>query len=157
MYNYSINNRESERKADETTAEYLERVRKMGFLFHGSDNKDIEELEPRYTFDPNSEKNTDTAVFATNNIAWTIIFGLYGGYKGWATSVRNGMVIARIPKKDKELVENTTGAVYVLPFNTFEKSGLGNQYKSKKPVKPISKVDVTLSDYYELGGRIEWF
>ena len=147
----------TERQQNESVPEYLTRLKEMGFLFHGSNNAQIEELEPRYTLDKHSEENTDTAVFATSNVSWTIIHGVYGGHKGWSTRVKNGEVAAKIPAKDKDLVENTIGTVYVLAKDTFEKSGNGEQYKSYKAVKPIQKVTVTLNDYYDLGGKIEWF
>ena len=74
-----------ERHVNEPTAQYLIRLKDMGFLFHGSDNPDIHELEPRPTLDINSIENTDTAIFATSNVAWATIFGVYGGYNGWST------------------------------------------------------------------------
>jgi hypothetical protein len=125
-------------------------------LFHGSNNTQINQLDPRYTLDKNSEENTDTALFATSNITWSTIFGVYGGYNGWSTSVTDGEVTARIPSRDKELVENTTSTVYILPKDTFMKSGEGQQYKSYESVMPIEKVSVTVQDYYDLGGKIEW-
>ncbi len=145
-----------ERKEKETTANYLKRLKDMGFLFHGSNNKHITELEPRYTFDRNNEENTDTAVFATNNITWTTIFGVYGGNKGWSTSIKDGLVTANIPLRDKVLVDTTTGNVYVLPVETFKPSETGQQYKSHVTVKPVQKVEVTVKDFYDLGGKIKW-
>lgn len=146
-----------ERQPNESTSQYLTRLKEMGFLFHGSDNNDIKELEPRYTVDINSEENTDTAVFATSDITWTTIFGVYGGHKGWSTRVKDNEVTAKIPFRDKEIVESTSGTVYVLPKDTFKKSGESTQYKSHEAVTPIEKVSVTVQDYYDLGGKIEWF
>lgn len=83
------------RYENEPATHYLTRLRDMGFLFHGSDIPDIRELEPRSTLDINSAENTDTAIFATNNIAWATIFGVYGGYNGWSTDVVNGEVIEK--------------------------------------------------------------
>jgi hypothetical protein len=146
------------RHESESASQYLSRLRDRGFLFHGSNNRDIEELEPRYTFDPNSDENTDSAVFATTNIALTAIFGVYGGHKGWSTRDKDGVIIAKIPARDKELVENSRGVVYVLSKDTFHQSSSGaDQYKSHVTVQPIEKVEVTVKDYYELGGKIEWF
>lgn len=152
-----MNDNESERKGAETTLEYLERVKKMGYLFHGSTDNQIQELEPRYTFDPQSKNNTDRAVFATNNITLTTIFGLYGGHKGWSTYSKNNAIVSRIPISHKGLVEKTIGSVYVLSPDTFKKIGNGEQFKSQKKIMPIKRVDVTIGDYYKLGGKIEWF
>lgn len=146
----------TERQENETTPEYLIRLKDMGFLFHGSSNSDIQQLEPRYTFDPKSDTNTDTAVFATDNVTWSTIFGVYGGHKGWSTSVTDGDVVAKIPLKDKDLVEGSAGTVYVLPRKSFEEPNTGSQYKSYETVTPLNKVDVTVEDFYNLGGKIEW-
>ncbi|MCL4417197.1 MAG: hypothetical protein M1268_00790 [Patescibacteria group bacterium] len=146
---------EVEKKNPETPAQRLEQFKKRGFLFHGSSNNSIDTLEPKSTYDPKTPRNTDTAVFATDNIAWTTIFGIYGGHTEWSTDVENGIVTAKIPIKDRELIEKTTGTVYVLPKEPFDEQH-GEQYKSHKPVKPTEKVSVTLNDFYELGGRIEW-
>ena len=149
-------NLRTERGEGETTATYLNRLKEMGFLFHGSSNDNIEQLEPRYAYDRYNEVNTDTAVFATDNVTLTVIFGVYGGHKGWSTHTKKGQVFAKIPLRDKELLENTRGTVYVLPKKVFEKIEGTVQYKSHETVKPVTKVSVSLNDYYDLGGKIEW-
>lgn len=55
-------------KNHETPAQHLNLLKQMRFLFHGSSNNQIEILEPRPTYDPNTPQNTDTAVFATDNL-----------------------------------------------------------------------------------------
>ena len=145
-----------ERHESETTAQYLKRLKDMGFLFHGSSNPDIEELEPRATVDPYIERNTDTAVFASNNPTWSTIFGVYGGNKGWATDVRGDEVLAKIPAAQKNVVETGSGMVYVLPKETFKENDDAGQYKSHETVKPILKVSVTFADYQEMGGQVQW-
>jgi hypothetical protein len=137
-------------KISETAVELLIKFREEGFLFHGSNNSQIEKLEPRYTFDKTSVENTDTAVFATDNVTWTVIFGLYGGNKGWSTNVRNGEVTARIPLKDKEKVENSTGTVYVIDRDGFVEDK-GGQFRSHESVTPVEKIEVNLKDYFDLG------
>ena len=144
-----------ERKEKETSVEYLERLKDLGFLFHGSSNPNLEILEPRYTYDPRSGENTDTAVFATTFLPWTVIFGLHGGHTGWKTIIRNEEVTAYIQLRFRGETEKQIGFVYVLPPSTFEK-GVGQQYKSHEVVKPITKVEVTLRDYFDLCGKIEW-
>lgn len=147
----------TERQENETTAQYLKRLKDMGFLFHGSSNPDIEELEPRKTVDPHVDRNSDTAVFASDNPTWSAIFGVFGGKgKSWATDVRGNEVIAKIPVSDKAEVEGGTGIVYVLPKTTFIENDGAGQYKSHEPVKPILKVPVNYTDFQQMGGQVQW-
>ncbi|HSX39136.1 MAG TPA: hypothetical protein VLI92_00920 [Candidatus Saccharimonadales bacterium] len=148
--------RSIERLGNETTVQYLERLKDLGYLFHGSPKDTITELEPRTSHDPHSKENTDTAVFATNNPTWTVIFGLYDRGKTWKTSGIERNIIASIPEEAKEQLKHAVGTVYVLSPETFSESTHLEQYKSYKPVKPIQKISVTLDDFYELGGKVEW-
>ncbi len=149
---------------DEVTIQYLERMRKSGFLFHGTGNPDrIEIFEPRKASDPETEWNADTAVYASSEPVWSSIFALYKGKSSWSTSVttdENGRIksiTARIPEKYRDQLLEEKGLVYVLPKDSFERqNGKSAQYKSKTAVKPISSVEVCLQDYYDMGGKIEW-
>jgi len=144
-----------ERKKDESKPSFLQRLKNEGYLFHGSTNKNLNILEPRSTYDPDSAENTDKAVFATNNVTWSIIFGLYGGRKGWRTNNDNGKITAFIPESEKENLEKSKGIVYVLPRDTFKRSE-GDQYKTYEEVEPYKKIEVDLNDYYDAGGKIVW-
>ncbi len=149
-----------------SASEKLLDYQSQGYLFHGSPNMNIEILEPRKSkeVDPRKEFNIDTAVFASSSALLTIIFGAVPERnrlpeeiraKTWHTDWPDGKISSRIPKEWKEFVMKNIGYVYILPKDTFtENKGL--QYKSKLAVKPIDKIPVTLSDFIEMGGKVEW-
>ena len=132
-------------------------LKNKGHLFHGSSNPNITVLEPRQTYDKSNPKNTDLAVFATDNFVWATIFGVWGGHTGWSTKTNSdGFVEARIPRNFKEEVENSKGCVYVLTRENFSVPDEDSQYKSRVAIVPITKIDVTLQDFLDLGGTITW-
>ncbi len=153
-----------ERQEGEPTVHYLERMRDAGYLFHGSGNPNrMEVLEPRKANDPNMEWNSDTAVYASSEPVWSAIFAVYKGEFPWRTSVstdeegRIKRMVAYMPESYRPQAEQGRGYVYVLPAETFEReSERGIQYKSKTAVRPIAAVEVTLQDYYDMGGQVEW-
>jgi len=146
-----------ERNPSETTSQFLERLKDAGYIFHGSNNSNITVLEPRPTFDPTSSENTDTAVFATDDIVWATIFGVWGGHTGWKTSSNgSGKVLATIKAVEKRNVEKSTGCIYVLSKESFGEPNQGRQFKSHAKVNPLTKITVNLQDYYDLGGEVKW-
>lgn len=78
------------------------------------------------------------------------------GHFTWATNWNSkGETIAKIPLKAREYIEKAKGVVYVLPGEEF-KDKYGFQAKSKVEVVPSDRIEVTLQDYYDAGGKIEW-
>ena len=71
---------------------------------------------------------------------------------------KNSSGIAKVPRYfETSLTEK--GLVYVLPSDTFDLRTIPKeawQTKSLEPVKPIDMLKVTLQDYYDLGGEIQW-
>lgn len=144
----------------------LQEYKKDGFVFHGSTNPSLEILEPRQTKETNPLRtfNIDTAVYADIGYVSPIIFALVDkkaiieetGSFSWSTHWdSNGMPLARIPLKAKEIIERGKGVVYVLPGDSFvDKQGF--QAKSKFAVSPVERVEVGIQDYYDAGGKIEW-
>lgn len=159
-----VGNQMTERNPSESIAEYLVRLKEMGFLFHGSAHPErIEKLEPRKANDlKGNEWNSDMAVYASGEPVWSVIFALYKGNDPWATSTqfsteKGFRVTARILKKYQDDLANETGRVYILPPETFESQHQhSRQYKSRQAVTPIGAVEVILQDYYDMGGKIEW-
>jgi hypothetical protein len=155
-----------------TSIEKLNKYSAQGYLFHSSPTGDISILEPKQADDASSTTsfNKDLAVFASDNACSTIIFGIMSHRKwenqtkpvewsaGWY-SRKDGysFTVAKIPKSVKSQAEMKKGYVYVLGNETFkERSDTGRQWKSKVSVKPIDKIEVTLQDFSDMGGKIEW-
>lgn len=66
---------------------------------------------------------------------------------------------AKVPVSWKNALEKNSGFVYVCSkdgFITHDKGTRNKQYKCFKNVTPIDTVQVTLKDFYNLGGKIEW-
>jgi len=143
----------------------LQEYKKRGFVFHGSPNPDIKILEPRPSreVDPKRTFNLDTAVFADKNFISPIVFSLvdrnkfrelhgdYTWYIYW--DKETNLPTAKIPAKWKDSVTSAKGIVYVLPGDTFVYEE-GSQKKSRVEVTPSDRVEVTLNDYLEAGGKI---
>ncbi len=129
-------------------------------LFHGSPVLDMKVLEPKQTVDDGDkdhEFNNDTAVFATDNIALAIIYSLIDftklpapNFGGWLADVN-----PKIPSEWQDAIEQSAGYVYVLPKEIFTQTD-GVQWKSNTPVKPVDSLKVTLNDFYDAGGSVEW-
>jgi hypothetical protein len=137
-------------------------------LFHGSPIAGMTRLEPRTTRDVTGDAfNSDTAVFATSNAGLAIIFGVvdvkalpkHPLIKSWSAGLAPGEGFlgaqSSLPKLWQPHVLANTGYVYILPKATFIE-GHGQQWKSKVAVEPAACIPVTLQDYYDAGGRIEW-
>ena len=139
-------------------------------LFHGSPVPDLNRLEPRRAVDVNGDNlfNNDEAVFASSHLCYAIIFGLvdpaaiktkYPGPFSWAAhsvSFPDRIEVkAKLPHHVRSHLENVTGFVYVLARDDFSESSV-IQYKSKQHVTPVAVYPVTLQDFYDLGGVVEW-
>lgn len=151
-------------KNSEKIIEYLQ----QGFLFHGSTNGQIEELEPRFAADDDKSKefNNDNAIFATEYPESAILFGIINRSflpealqdLTWGVNwLDSGVVQAELPKAWLDELTNLKGYLYILPRESFKtKTPGGGQYKSYVAVKPISKIQVNFQDFFDLGGDILW-
>lgn len=136
------------------------------WMFHGSPDGGIDVLEPREAKDIRKGEsfNNDTAVFGTQNLCESIIYGVVNlgiipeklkKGKSWGCSNYDGDIIARIPMEWQKYIEENIGYVYVLPkrdFTEFE----GEHGKSKITVRREDKVPIMVSDFIHFGGKIEW-
>lgn len=144
---------------------------KSGFLFHGSFDGSISELVPKPAkhSDPSDSFHNDTAIFASDAPESTVLFAVIPPKSIFPEHIRRGKftvnwsadggITAKIPSLWKSFLDSSRGYVYVLPSDTFLENTGGsknNIYKSKKPVKPTAVIEVSLKDYIELGGKIEW-
>lgn len=151
------------REEGETAIHYLGRLRNTGrYLFHGSSNTNIPELEPRKASDSTGrEWACDTAVYADRAIGMAVRMALIPPKEQWKNGDRvkfrdtpgNPQILRLIIPDEMKLVD---GVVYVLPRNGFEPDPQGGrQMKSKEPVKTLGKVPIILTDYTEgMGGLV---
>ena len=116
---------------------------KKKYVFHGSNNRHIDRLEPRKQTLYNNQWTN--AVFATTDPNWAIIFAVLDRSR-LVGSFRNGCIVGRNQtyhyySLNESTMKNqpwTDGVVYILPRNLFKKSGQGS---------------VTLNDFYF---KIRW-
>ncbi len=148
----------------------LNEYQKQGYVFHGSTNPNIFELEPRPATDVDNTKkfNNDTAVFAAPSPTASVIFACMS-LDNIPKEIRNGSwsigsdddkrIVARIPKKWQQYISTNSGYIYVLDSSTFSgESDIENgwQVKSKQSIKPTAVLNVAFSDFEKLGGTIIW-
>ncbi len=152
-----------------TAIQQLQEYEKEGYVFHGSPDSNITELDPRPAADVDETNvfNNDTAVFATPSPAAGVIFACMSRdnvpeeiRRGtWSVGSEDGnKIVARIPKKWQKHLVNNSGYVYVLDGTNFSNKGdiEGWQVKSKKSVEPETSVEVSFSDFEKSGGTIIW-
>lgn len=141
----------------ETSAADLSRYMTEEFVFHGTTRSDISELIPNKPRDAgNDPKNKEHAVYATVNIRGAIIFSLISGFYGtFSVNEDDGETLAVFPERFFDQIAKNIGYVYVLKKDDFAIVE-DRQYKSYTPVSPVAVVPVTLVDFYEHGGRLEF-
>lgn len=132
----------------------MEQQKKPEFLYHGSPDGNIEEFEPRLASGTDFVEDQDKAVYATHERNYAIAFALPkitddGSKPAWSLEYSNNgsksLIIIRHGRVDKDGI----GYVYKLPSGTFEKDeNRKMQWRSHKRVKPESKEEVRVSDYY---------
>jgi len=130
---------------------------KGNYLFHGSNNPNIECFEPREQTLYNGE--LAKAVFASSDPIWPMFFAILDRSK-LTGSFRNGCIIGRRTKYhfysiNEPTMKNkpwTEGMVYILPKDKFKISTHGtiqfDEWICSEPVVPIGKIAVTLEDFY---------
>lgn len=149
-----------------TAVDYLIFLKsKKQFLFHGSNDMEINALTPRTQENYRGQKIT--AVFASGDPIWAMFFAILdrGKYIG---SVRNGSYLFTSPsgmheryyfisinKKMEKDEPWRRGAVYVLPMSTFYPTHAGNlrfdEWASDEPVKPEEKIEILPSEFPFIG------
>jgi len=145
----------------------LQEYARQNYLFHGSPRGDLGTLSPQSARDTNPDKafNIDTAVFASQMFDMCIPFSLIDRDKlpdnlEWKISWRetdNGFsILPKFPEAWRSYLENDAkGYVYVLPPGSFTETD-GAQWKSRTPVTPVDRIEVTLKDLLQCGAHVEW-
>ncbi len=147
-------------EANETYAQYLERLEKTGrYLFHGSPAKNILKLEPRAATDVSGDPwRNDTAVFATPTAALAVQRAILpdrstiqGEWKvSSGTNPQNPAEPLLVVSSNILLGD---GTVYVLDKRGFTSNETGSQWKSNEPVRPLTEITVDPEVYEQLGGK----
>ncbi len=131
------------------------------YVFHGSENPDIDELEPRQGYnhkdDGTKEEDGEPAVFASDRADYAILMALINkkncpkGYHSSAGSVSqaNGEVHLELKaSKDsvEQLDEDSSGYVYVFDKSVFQQRPRKREYISVVPVTHTDKIKVVKED-----------
>lgn len=128
------------------------------YVFHGSSQAALSCLIPNKPHDVGDDpRNKEEAVYATQDIAGAIIFSLIGGLGGpfWVTRSECGETLARFPRHFSGLLSSNTGSLYVLNKSDFTVRERW-QCKSFAPVTPVAEIIVTVKDFLDFGGRVEF-
>lgn len=137
------------------------------FIFHGSNNREIEVFEPVRTsvelYDKAGSGNLQ-AVYGTHDAFWSMFFSVVHRQQLQGT-IRNGVMYFHNQQGEQLAVYNFSvsadqlpekpwieGALYFLPRETFERQWLtlesrSNEWTSPSPVKPIAKLSIRPEDF----------
>ncbi|MDO8686790.1 MAG: hypothetical protein Q7K11_01095 [Candidatus Berkelbacteria bacterium] len=133
-----------------------EKKERPPFLYHGSQHKGLEEVEPRKKTSRDPEEGE--LVFATQDLAIATIFMT----KAHRSSGAFGDVtyVSIIEPREGFIKNDNGGHIYVLPSDTFicdPNKGLGvYEWTSKEKVKPVRKIEYlsTLDAMIENGVQV---
>lgn len=128
-------------------------------VLHGSNQKQIEEFEPRQQTLYNGVMTQ--SVFATKDGVWPLFYAVLDKSK-ITINFRNGSLRTQGGRSryhyyslDEQTATKrpwTSGMLYFLPGETFVKSGHGmiefEEWVSAVPVKPLAKLEVDPQDFY---------
>jgi len=122
----------------------IERNEKPPFLYHASQNRNIEEFTPRA--EKVRDANEGPVVFATPDLALATTF-LVRADDAWSQKGKiNGITYIAIRGEKKFRQRDKGGSIYRLSSNSFDfdpHKGMGkDEWVSKNSVKPLEKTDV---------------
>lgn len=132
-------------------------ARSGDFVFHGSNNLDIDEFEPREQTLFNGKLTK--AVFASAEPHWSMFYAVFDRSK-LVGSFRNGCLVFKRKKyhyyslNKSTLNTNpwTTGKIYILPKNQFKPSDTAkvhfDEWISHDLVKPVGQIKVSATDFF---------
>ncbi len=132
-----------------------------GYLYHGSPNPDIEQLEPRQAIH-HGNPDGEPAVCAGKNLQDSIFISLFNrsrledpntGASGWSRD-KGGPTKYTATRNVIEIANRSKGYLYLLNPDDFDWVVLNDPIHDKKrelrsftPVKPLAKIEVTVSDF----------
>jgi|SRR5699024_7294058 len=127
------------------------------FIFHGSNNLDIDIFKPQEQTLFNGKKTK--AVFASSEPIWSMFYAVLDRSK-LVGSIRNGCLVYKNKKYhyyslNKSTMEKdpwTSGKLYILPKNVFKLADNNNihfdEWISHDFVKPINHLEIHPDDFY---------
>jgi hypothetical protein len=131
---------------------FLHHVASRGFLLHGTNELGLGDLRTRATGDA-FDAPVD-ALFASDDAIWPLYFAtvnratLKHGYINWAVHVRgSSRYIFSIGADPNDDASWTTGAVYLLPSETFRRTRDTRELVSEEPVQPRAWLRVAPDDF----------
>ncbi len=137
------------------------------FIFHGSNNLEIEEFSTRRTsmeLNDRSGRGNKQAVYGTHDGLWPMFFAIVDR-PNLTGSIRNGVMYLQNQEGEEQAVYQFSinqdllperpyvqGALYILPRETFERipiadGTLSNEWASEVPVKPLAKLYLIPEDF----------
>lgn len=131
------------------------------YVFHGSENPDLDQLEPRQGYDYINgahEPDGDPAVFASNKADYAILMAIvnrqncpngYSSSAGTVESEKGEIVLELTVTKDaiEQLTDESSGYVYVFNRNDFEpRENKRMEFVSKIPISSVDRIKVTKKD-----------
>lgn len=137
-------------------------IKTRGYLFHGSPNGEIELLEPRQALH-HGKPDGEPAVCAAEDVYRSIFISLLNrsvlgdeaksAGSGWSRD-GNGPTIYKATKNLLDAAKTSKGYLYLLNPNDFAwvelddpKHGKKRELRSNKPVRPVGKIKVRLTDF----------
>lgn len=131
------------------------------YVFHGSENPDLDHLEPRQGYNFRNgiqEPDGDPAVFASNRADYAILMALINKHncpKGYASSAgtvdgEKGEIILKLKARNdalEQLTEDSVGYVYVFDKEKFvPREDRRVEFVSKVSVTSVNRIKVAKQD-----------
>jgi hypothetical protein len=129
---------------------FLQHLVRSGYLLHGSNERAIEEFEPRPNFDAHNTNHVD-AVFASDDAVWPLFFAVIKRPQSlinWCEHIPGASrYLFSIGSDPRDAASWTTGAVYVLPCETFEPTPDSRELTSLVAVRPRARLTIEPGDF----------
>ncbi len=131
---------------------FLHHAVARGLLLHGTNVRELPELRTRPTGDAFGAPVT--GLFASDDAIWPLYFAtvnrdaLQHGYINWATHVRGASrYLFSIGADPRDPGSWADGIVYLLPGESFERTGTTRELIAREPVRPRAYLAVSPDDF----------
>jgi hypothetical protein len=131
---------------------FLHHATRSGLLLHGTNEGALDELGPRAQGDAFGAPVQ--AVFASDDAIWPLYFAtvrreaLRHGYINWAVHVRDSSRYVFSIGADPSAPDSwSDGVIYLLPGESFRRTGSSRELVSETAVRPRARLAVTPADF----------